>query len=249
MGKEESWTIKTYASRALPHLEQTLDQNAAVLEKISNRLVEDVSQGRSLFVFGSGHSAILTQEIYHRAGGPSFVIPLIADFLLPSAGPPVVRLFERTPESALTLLNRAQPREGEMIWLVSQSGINSAVVELALDAKKRKLHTVAFTSVIHSQGVPARHPSGKKLFEVCDEVVDWGGAVGDASLPVQANLSVGPLSTLSGVFLAHSVLSLTMQRLEQKGVHCVYTSVNTPEGEKRNRDLEQKAQVRDPLLR
>src|SRR5690242_4128994 len=112
--------LRQYSKIAIPHLQEILDKNLPVLENISNRIVEDVKSKKSLFVFGSGHSALLPLEIYHRAGGPSFVIPLLADYLLPTAGPPVVRLLERTQGSALFLLNRAQPNPGEMLWIASQ---------------------------------------------------------------------------------------------------------------------------------
>jgi uncharacterized phosphosugar-binding protein len=141
-------------------------------------------------------------ELYHRAGGASFVVPVFADYLMPTAGPSVVRQLERTPGVANALLSRAQPVAGEMIWISSQSGINAAVVDFAIEAKKRGLHTVAFTSLVHSRAVQSRHASGKRLFEVCDDVIDLGGAVGD-----------------------------------------------TPDGEKRNRELEERASLRDPLLR
>lgn len=241
--------ILEYAETALPHLQSILNANQKVLEKLAAVLVSDVKKGRSLFVFGSGHSAIFPMELYHRAGGPSFVIPMVIDALLPLSGPKVVRLFERSSGSAQILLDHFEPRKGEMLWLVSQSGINSVSVELALLAKARGLQTVAFTSRTHSDGVPSRHPSGKKLYQICDAVVDLGGRKGDAAIDVDAGAAVGPLSTLSGIFLAHSLLSVAMARLEAEGVRCSYTSVNTPEGEKRNAELERNAAIRDPRLR
>jgi uncharacterized phosphosugar-binding protein len=240
---------KSYAEIALPHLEKILNANEKVIQKLIRILIRDVQEKKSLFVFGSGHSAIFPMELYHRAGGPSFVIPLFADYLLPTAGPPVVRVMERTPGSANFLLRRAQVKEGEMLWIASQSGINAAGVDLALEARQMGLRTVAFTSVVHSESVQSRHPSGKRLFEVCDEVVDWGGVIGDAAVTLSPSVSVGPLSSLSGIFLAHSILIPVLAELEKRGIRCSYTSVNTPEGEARNRKIEQIAQKRDPLLR
>lgn len=242
-------TIRSYSESALPHLAESVERNAAVMESISKRLASDVREGKSLFVFGSGHSALFPLELYHRAGGAAFVIPLVLDYLMPQAGPPVVRVLERTPGVANLLLDRARPRQGEMIWIASQSGINGAVVDFALDAKKRGLHAVAFTSVAHSAAVSSRHPSGKKLFEVCDDVVDLGGFRGDASVPITESVSAGPLSTLTTTLLGHSILVSACARLEQSGTRCAYTSVNTPEGEARNKDLEKTASERDPLLR
>src|SRR4051794_39074818 len=99
-------TVASYASIALPHLEQIVDRNREVMQRLAGRVVADVKAGKSLLVFGSGHSGMFPMELYHRAGGASFVIPLVADYLLPTAGPPVVRLLERTPGAASVLLNR-----------------------------------------------------------------------------------------------------------------------------------------------
>lgn len=242
-------SVRSYADIALPHLADMLTRNEAVFEKLADAVVTSVQAGGSLLVFGSGHSAIFPLEVYHRAGGPSFVIPVVADYLLPTAGPPIVRLLERTPGAATALLDRVQPRPGEMLWLASQSGINAAVVDLALQSKARKLVPVAFTSLAHSRAVASRHPSGKRLFEVCDEVVDLGAPVGDAAIPLAPGVAGGPLSTLCTILAAHSILTAAMARLEAAGVHCVYVSVNTPEGEKRNREIEARAAERDFLLR
>ena len=242
-------TVKSYSERAVPHLAGLVEQNLESLERIATRLVADVAAGKSLLVFGSGHSAIFPLELYHRAGGASFVIPVVADYLLPTAGPPVVRVLERTAGSATAVLDRCLPQSGEMLWIASNSGINAAVVDLALEARKRGLHCVAFTSLPHSRSVASRHDSGKRLFEVCDEVIDIGGIVGDAVVPIGREVLAGPLSSLSTILLGHSIILAAVARLERGGTPCVYTSVNTPHGEARNKKLEEAAKIRDFLLR
>jgi uncharacterized phosphosugar-binding protein len=213
--------VSTFAGIAIPHLKAISSRNRKVMSRLSEQIVRDVKAGKSLFVFGSGHSSIFPMELYHRAGGASFVIPIVADYLLPTAGPPVVRLLERTAGAATMLLNRAAPRSGEMIWFCSQSGINSAIIDLALEAKKRGLKTVAFTSIIHSSSVPSRHASGKRLFEVCDEAVDLGGSVGDASIEIAPGVRTGPLSSLGAILMGHSILSAAVAKLERSGRRCV----------------------------
>ena len=238
-----------YGKQALPHLSSQLEANQVVMARVGKTLVAGVRGGKRLLVFGSGHSSVLAFEVYHRAGGPSFVQPLVADYLLPTAGPPVVRVMERTAGAANFLLSRAQAEPGEMIWMMSQSGINAAGVDMALAAKKAGLTVVGWTSRSHSQAVASRHASGKRLFEVCDEVIDLGGVKGDAALEIAPDVRAGPLSTLTAVFLAHSLLVEVCGALESSGHRCVYTSVNTPEGELRNVELEKAAAVRDWLLR
>jgi uncharacterized phosphosugar-binding protein len=129
--------------------------------------------------------------------------------------------------------------------------MNPAIVELAVEARRLGLVTVAFTSLAHSRSGKSRHASGKRLFEVADHVVDIGGVKGDALIPVAGasrQVAVGPFSTLSSLFLAHTILADVSAELERRGVHCTYTSVNTPDGESQNRELEKAASVRDPRL-
>lgn len=241
--------LKSFATVTLPHLQAVLTHNERVMRQTVDELVAGVCAGQSLFIFGSGHSSLFGLELYHRAGGASFIIPVLGDFLLPSAGPQVVRALERTPHAADSLLRRVEPRRGEMLWIASQSGINPAVVDLALEAKRLGMKTVAFTSLEHSKNVTSRHESGKRLFEVVDEVIDLMGRRGDAAVTIAKDVSAGPLSGVTTTFLAHSILVAACARLEETGVRCTYTSVNTPEGESRNSDLEKKAAHRDPLLR
>jgi uncharacterized phosphosugar-binding protein len=249
MTREASINLDLFAQPSLIHLREVLEANRSTLERLGGEVVERVKRGERLLVAGSGHSSLFPLELYHRAGGVHFVLPIVADYLLPSAGPSVVRALERTPGALLPILDRFQPSQGEMIWIASQSGINPSGVELALEATRRGMRVVAFTSVIHSRGVPARHSSGKRLFEVAHEVIDLGGRIGDAIVPVHEGLSAGPVSTLTSVFLGHALLVAVGSLLERQGVRCVYTSVNTPDGESRNRNLESEAGSRDFLLR
>ena len=76
--------------------------------------------------------------------------------------------------------------------------------------------------------VTSRHPSGKRLFEVTDIVLDNGTGYGDARLPVgRRGLCMGPTSTIAGVFVINAVLAEAVDRLANLGVAIdVYQSAN-----------------------
>jgi len=241
--------IFRYGREVLPRLANVIEKNEPALQALCDELERRVRSGGSLLVFGSGHSSIFPMELYHRAGGASFVIPVVNEFLTPLAGPPVVRQLERTLSISKIALARVRPMAGDMLWLSSQSGINAAAIEVALEAKKMGIYTVSFSSFAHSQSVPSRHSSGRRLMDVTDLAIDLGGVKGDAVVNLTDRLQAGPFSTLSSVFLGHSVLVEVCDRLEKSGHACVYTSVNTPEGEENNRKIEAKARERDILLR
>lgn len=242
----------SYPQKVLELLPSVLQKNEPVLKRIASRVVEKVRAGNFLLVAGSGHSAIFAMELYHRAGGPSFVLPVVPEKVLPLFGPALAREAERKADSMLPALMRMKPKAGEMLWICSQSGINASIVELALEAKRLGLEVVAFTSVAHSSSVASRHSSGKKLMDASDEVVDLGGVPGDALIPLAGKAtglgSVGPFSTLSAMLQAHAILSEACLELEAAGTRCVYTSVNTAGGEQRNQELEAAASLRDDRL-
>jgi uncharacterized phosphosugar-binding protein len=240
-----------YTDVVLAHLPQLIDRNFLVIDEVVNSLFRKVRNGKYLMVAGSGHSALFAMELYHRAGGASFVLPVVEETTLPIFGPALAREAERKPESLLRAFSRVRPQSGEMLWISSQSGINPAIVQLALEAKSLGVETVAFTSRAHSAAVNSRHSSGKRLMDVCEHVIDVGGVVGDAVIPITGaarEVSVGPMSTLSSVFVAHAILAEVTSRLELEGVSCVYTSVNTPQGEQMNQSLELAASTRDDRL-
>ncbi|MBI4924687.1 MAG: sugar isomerase domain-containing protein [Bdellovibrio sp.] len=241
-------TLETYSKFVLPHLKKIIIKNKPALEGISKKLVSEVKKGRFLFVFGSGHSALFPMELYHRAGGANFVIPVSDSALLPFSGPKKLRQLERQEGAFRQFLDHCVPVKGEMLWLASQSGINGGIIDLAFYAKELGLYTVCFTNLEHSKNVQSRHSSGKKLYEICNIVVDIGGRIGDAVVPSKKGLFLGPVSSLSLIFLGHSILVNVCAELEKVSLHCVYTSVNTSDGELLNLALEKVAKKRDPYL-
>jgi uncharacterized phosphosugar-binding protein len=117
---------------------------------------------------------------------------------------------------------------GDVVFVASNSGRNAYPIEMALAAKARGATTVALTSLQHTMNVTSRHPSGKRLFEVSDIVLDNGAGYGDATLPVgRHGLCMGPTSTIVGVFIINAVLAEAVDRLADHGVAVdVYQSAN-----------------------
>ena len=79
---------------------------------------------------------------------------------------------EREPGYAERILGSYPITAGDVLVIVSNSGRNAVPIELALGARKRGVKTVAITNRAQSFAWPARHPSGKRLAEVADVVID-----------------------------------------------------------------------------
>lgn len=134
------------------------------------------------------------------------------------------------------------------MWIASNSGINAAAIEMALEARKAGVTVVGLTSLSHSKSVPSRHSSGKRLFEVCDVVLDNHCPAGDALVDV-AGVRVAASSTIANSFLYNWVLAETCSLWARDGKNLpVYRSANVPGGDAHNERLEGPYRARIPLL-
>jgi uncharacterized phosphosugar-binding protein len=171
-------------------------------------------------------------------------------FLSPLTSPKKSGRLERLSGLAAILLDYHEPRPDEVLIIVSNAGINPVSVELALEAKKRELTVIAITSLRHAQAVASRHPSGKRLFEVADLVIDNYGEAGDGALAFPGlAVKVGPTSLVAGAFIVNSIVCGVVTRFLAKALTPpVYLSANLPGGDEHNRQLEAKYKGRIKLL-
>ena len=210
------------------------------LERAAQAIFTSLRAGGVLHVFGSGHSHALAEEAYHRAGGLVPINAIQEVFLTPLTPPRTSGQLERIPGLAKIILDGHDLRPGEVLLVTSNSGINAVPVEVALEGKSRGLTVVALTSLRHSQGVPSRHASGKRLFEIADIVLDNCGEPGDAAVRYEGFQGpVGPTSLLAGAYIINSLTCRVVELYLAQGVTPpVYLSANVPGGDEHNRELE-----------
>lgn len=224
---------------------------ADAINSAANLLFSSLAAGGVLHVFGSGHSHLVAEEAFHRAGGLVPVNPMTEPFLSPLTPPKKSGQLERVSGIAAILLDYHAPQPGEVLIIISNSGINAVPVELALEAKKRALAVIAITSLRHAGAVAPRHASGKRLFEVADVVIDNGGEAGDGAIAFPGlTAKVGPTSLITGAFIINSIVCSVVELFVKKGlVPPVYLSANLPGGDEHNRRLETKYKGRIQLLK
>ncbi|MGN9918830.1 sugar isomerase domain-containing protein [Micromonospora palomenae] len=192
--------------------------------------------------FGTGHSEALAMEIAGRAGGlvPTNRIALRDLVLL--GGEPASILgphLERDPAVAHRLYELAPVCPSDIFVLASNSGVNGAMVEFASLVVERGHRLVAITSAQHSGRMASRHPSGRKLADFADVVLDNGAPYGDATLPLPDGGAVGAVSSITAALLAQQIVAETVARLIAAGERPpVYLSANITGGDEHNAALE-----------
>jgi len=233
--------IERYQENVMEIIGKVFSEQAEILEKTARLMSECVSSGHMVYAFGTGHAHILSEELFYRAGGLAAVTPILDEKLMLHISASGSTELERRSGYATELLEKYGIRPGDMMLIFSNSGRNTAPVEMALEAKKRGAVTVALTNKRHSLGCQPRKPYGKRLLEVADIVIDNGGIPGDASMDVGLAYRVGATSTVIGAALLEAIESRCVEiAVEKKAPVDVFSSSNVDGGDQINEAILEK---------
>ncbi|NUW36820.1 SIS domain-containing protein [Nonomuraea sp. SMC257] len=232
----------TYATKALELAHRVAESQAEPVDRAAGLIVDALWAGGVVNAFGSGHSEAIAMEIAGRAGGlvPSNRLSP-RDLVLYGGEPPGVLTseLERDPAIARRIYDLAPVDPRDVFVLVSSSGVNGTVVELATIVKERGHPLIAITSVEHSTRMTSRHPSGRRLLDLADVVLDNGSPYGDAVLELPGGGTYGAVSTITSALLAQMVVTEAVERLAALGeTPPIYLSVNVTGGDEHNKALE-----------
>jgi uncharacterized phosphosugar-binding protein len=186
-------------------LDQTLERDDAAIDQVAAAITEAIDAGHHVYAFGAGHSVSLVNEMYRRAGGFKIVRPLWNEEMLSRADPERAGQLENESGYYRKLTDGLAWGPGDLCWVLSNSGRNTLVIELAQEAKRHGVKIIALTSLTHSAAVPAA-PGLPKLPEIADYILDNGGVLGDASIEIDGLPEwVAPTSTIIGSALIQAV--------------------------------------------
>ena len=229
---------KTYLNTLRFLLDKLESTQESAIDAVSAACADAVAGGGLLYFFGTGHSHMICEEPFYRAGGLACVNPILEPSLMLHQGGAKSSALERVPQLGATVIAESGVGKGDVLFVVSNSGRNSAVIDAALEGKARGAVTVAITSVTHSSAVGSRHSSGKRLFEVCDYVLDNGGVLGDASFLAADGSMVGPTSTSVGAAILQAIVCRVKELSLEEGFEAdFFKSSNVDGGDEWNDKL------------
>lgn len=236
-------SARAYASAVRDLVDRVAGDNADQLETAAKLVVAALRAGGVVQTFGTGHSEALAMELSGRAGGlvASNRLALRDLVVYGGAEPELVHdgKLEREAGVARRVYDLATPQPADIFVVASQSGINHSIVEFALLVKERGHHLIAITSAAHTTRVAPRHPSGRRLAEIADVVLDNGAPYGDALLPLPGGGTVGAVSSITAALLGQSLVIEVVRQLQAAGeVPPIYLSANVPGGDEHNKTLE-----------
>lgn len=223
-------------------LERLAGPNAAIDEAV-RLTTESLDAGGVIQAFGTGHSEAFAMEIAGRAGGLIATNRIALRTLVLRGGRDISALggaeFERDPEVGENLVSLFDVQPNDIFMIASNSGVNGSILGVALAAKARGHKVIAVTSLDHTMKVTPKHPSGKRLSEVADVVIDNLAPFGDSTMQLAGGIGVGAVSSLTAAFIAQRITIGVAEAMRQRGkTPPVYISANIPGGDQHNSALE-----------
>jgi uncharacterized phosphosugar-binding protein len=229
--------------KAVTAVLEELAEGGGELADVGARIGASVADGGVVHVFGSGHSRLAAEEVAVRAGTLSSVTSV-----WPERG---LDRLERTPGLGASVLSASDLRAGEVLLVVSQSGINPLPIDVARAAGERGAQVVGVGSAPHSRAVASRHPDGVRLLDVVDVFLDTRMPAGDALVELDGlDGRCGPASTFAAAALLHAALVEAVAWMLAHGYEPpVRVSRNLPEGDRRNLEFIERYAARIPDVR
>lgn len=225
---------KQYFEKVISMLEE--ESKRPEIGKCAELFAQTLKNGKNIYLFGTGHSHMLAEEMFYRAGGLVNIRPILETSLMLHESASKSTEIERLSGYAEIIFLHYGISEGDTIVIISNSGRNNVCVDMALLCKSKGVNVVALTSVTHSMSGESRHSSGKRLCEVADLVLDNLGCYGDSCIKIdEIGKTVSPTSTVIGAAILNAVEAECVDILVKQGIEPeVYSSSNVDGGDEIN---------------
>jgi uncharacterized phosphosugar-binding protein len=242
-GANPGVSAQSYVHELMPILAAVTAQADGPIQDAADLITASLRANGVIQAFGSGHSEALAMEIAGRAGGLIATNRIALRDLVLLGDEPKELLgsaeLERDPSYSRKLYDLSAARPGDLFVIASNSGVNGSIVELATVVKEKGHPLIAITSLQHTSGVESRHPSGKKLIDFADVVLDNHSPYGDSVLDLPDGGKVCAVSSITAALIAQMMVAEVLRRFGEAGqTPPVYLSANIPGGDDHNHALE-----------
>jgi len=225
------------------------------MEAAVDLMVKAIEQDRLIYLFGGGgHTCLVMQELFWRAGGLANLCPMI-DFAIHPVTPAYMYLaHERMHGVGNALVDYYGVGEGDVILVFHSYGFNAPTIDCALRAKEVGAQVVGISSSDWHKTIPAdfpiRHNSGKNLFDVADVCIDDYVPFGDTVIEVDGfDRPITGISSIIDFYVAHRLEMECIKKCVAEGITPpVWCSANIPDGDAQNEALRKKYNSRVKFL-
>lgn len=230
--------VEEYAVCINKVLESIWQSEHQVIAQAGKMLADSLQSDGMLYVFGCGHSHLIGEELFYRAGGLGAVCPVFETSIMLHEGAAKSSKIERMSGYAKLVMARYRVSEKDCFLAVSSSGINPFAIEMAQLAREKGAKVLGISSFYYREK-PSRHREGLHLPDVCDICIDNHVPLGDAAVTVCSDgTKAGPMSSIASLAIADAVMLAACQELRDRGIEPeVFRSGNCAGGDEYNEKL------------
>ncbi|MDN4075936.1 SIS domain-containing protein [Fictibacillus terranigra] len=242
--------LTTYFEKAKEQLDLVMEHERDQMRLTAKKVATSIMNGGIIQLFGCGHSHILTEEVFYRAGGLVPIKPILVEPLMLHEGALRSSHYERQNDYASEFLKEQDVRTEDVVFVLSTSGRNPVPVDVAQYAREQGAYVIGVTSLEYAQSQPSRHKSGKHLFNSVDTVINNYSAKGDAILSYdKVAVPFGPTSTVVGAAILNAIFAEAITFMADQGFKPpVFLSGNIDGADGHNKALVEKYYERISLL-
>ena len=231
------------------------EQEKDKLAKAAKLMADAIEQDRLIYIFGGGgHTCLVMQELFWRAGGLANLCPMI-DFAIHPATPAYMYLaHERMHGVGDALVDYYGIGKDDVVLVFHSYGFNAPTIDCAMEANKRGAHTIGVSSLDWHKNIPKdfpiRHKSGKHLSEVSEIFIQNYVPYGDTVIEVEGmQQPITGISSTIDFYIAHRLEIECVKECVSRGIEApVWSSANIPGGDEKNKDLRAKYNSRVKFL-
>jgi len=213
----KSWQLYFEVMREV--VEDVLSTQEANIMKAAEILTNTTRNNGIIHLFGSGHSSLITEDVFWRAATLANVHAIFESAVAGINEVTKTSKIEKLEGIGRIILDYNRVLPPDAIICISNSGNNAATVDVALGAKERGVPVIAITNVTYADQLTTHHSSGKKLKDVADVVIDNCSLYGDAAVEIPGfSQKVGATSTIPVAFIVPALLVQTCENLVDLGI-------------------------------
>ncbi len=206
----------TYLNIISDKLDEVYRKNADNMKTAAERFAACTMDDHIIHTFGTGHSCMMGIELFSRAGGLANINAIMDPDTMTAYGSRRSGEMERISGIADIIYDNSNIHAGDIMVISSNSGRNAMPIEMALRCKKEGVYTICITSMEMSKDVKSRHESGKRLFEICDLVLDNCSPVGDFAMTIDG-IETGPVSSITSLAILDTIVTESVKLMKEKG--------------------------------
>ncbi len=208
--------MKNYYTILIEYLEK-INRQSKRIDEVATRVSQTLVAGGILYFFGCGHSNLIGEDNFFRAGGLVNVQPIFVERLMLHESASQSSVMEKNEQYAKGVLDGYSFTDKDILFVISTSGKNGVPVDIALQAKRRGIFTIGISSSEYL-GEKSKHSSGKLLKEVVDEWIDNCVPKGDAVIDFpDSSVKSGAVSTPLTTCLVQMIITRAEQMAVEKG--------------------------------